>query len=136
MMFRASLSPLLLAEILCVGIYIYYNGFLNYLGEVFLSGLVGVALMLFGGASTLFSRFGTLGLRDAFGSLGLALGGFLLALPGILSDFCGVFVVIIALFLKIFAIFGGGREESFKFENRPRQNDDFIDVEIISEEKK
>ncbi|AGZ81549.1 FxsA family protein [Campylobacter fetus] len=130
-MIKISLFPYFIIEVVCVFIYIMNYGFLNFLGEVFLSGIIGIILIFSYGFSNLYSRIDGINLKDIFGSMGIALGGVLLIMPGILSDVFAVFVIAISLILKIFVKFS-----TKTYSDNDRFRDDIIDVEIIDESKR
>lgn len=130
-MIKISLFPYFIIEVVCVFIYIMNYGFLNFLGEVFLSGIIGIILIFSYGFSNLYSHIDGINLKDIFGSMGIALGGVLLIMPGILSDVFAVFVIAISLILKIFVKFS-----TKTYSDNDRFRDDIIDVEIIDESKR
>lgn len=115
-------------EIVCVFIYIINYGFLNFLGEVFLSGIIGIILIFSYGFLNLYSNIVSINLKDIFGSMGIAFGGMLLIAPGILSDILAVLIIAISLILKIFVRFSTNT-----YNDNDRCRDDIIDVDIIDE---
>ncbi|MDV2490032.1 MULTISPECIES: FxsA family protein [Campylobacter] len=130
-MIKISLFPYFVIEIVCVFIYIINYGFLNFLGEVFLSGIIGIILIFSYGFLNLYSNIVSINLKDIFGSMGIAFGGMLLIVPGILSDIFAVFIIVISLILKIFVRFSTNI-----YNDNDRFRDDIIDVEIIDENKR
>ncbi|RUT51071.1 FxsA family protein [Campylobacter fetus] len=130
-MIKISLFPYFVIEIVCVFIYIINYGFLNFLGEVFLSGIIGIILIFSYGFLNLYSNIVSINLKDIFGSMGIAFGGMLLIVPGILSDIFAVFIIAISLALKIFVKFSTNT-----YNDNDRFRDDIIDVEIIDENKR
>lgn len=130
-MIKISLFPYFVIEIVCVFIYIINYGFLNFLGEVFLSGIIGIILIFSYGFLNLYSNIVSINLKDIFGSMGIAFGGMLLIVPGILSDIFAVFIIVISLILKIFVRFSTNT-----YNDNDRFRDDIIDVEIIDEKDK
>ncbi|EKJ0568296.1 FxsA family protein [Campylobacter fetus] len=130
-MIKISLFPYFVIEIVCVFIYIINYGFLNFLGEVFLSGIIGIILIFSYGFLNLYSNIVSINLKDIFGSMGIAFGRMLLIVPGILSDIFAVFIIVISLILKIFVRFSTNT-----YNDNDRFRDDIIDVEIIDENKR
>lgn len=137
MKIKITLLPFIVAEIICIIFYISNFGFLNYLGEVFLSAIIGFILVFSYGFLNFYNKFRILSLKTVFGSMGLVIGGILLILPGILSDFIAVFVIAISLILKLFGYMQEDNFQEDKFNSKVNTNDDddMIDVEIIDEKR-
>ena len=128
-----------------VFIYLFVDkfGFLNYFLEVLVSGVVGIALLLNSGFSSLNSpqtAFASFLGGNLFSQLGLGFGGALLFLPGILTDIFGIAVVVFSLVFKKNAAKNESYQE-FKFQNFSEQGSkkdegEIIDVEVIEEPKR
>ncbi|AII14787.1 hypothetical membrane protein [Campylobacter iguaniorum] len=132
-MIRISLLPYLVIELICVAFYIANYGILNFFGEVFLSGILGVILLFNYGFSNFYGSMNQLNLKNIFGSMGIAFGGMLLIVPGILSDFVAIFVLLVSFTLKLVAYLqGSNAADHSEFTNTKSSCDsEIIDVEII-----
>lgn len=106
-------------------------GFLSLVGEILLSGAIGVFLLLgtfSGGNEGVIEFFRGLKTPQEFiaSNLTRAMGALLLILPGLLSDFVGL-LLIVGIFDVFLIRFLG------KFFSAKKNQEEIIDVEVIEE---
>ncbi|QKF61377.1 FxsA family protein [Campylobacter curvus] len=138
-MLKLLWTPYIIAELVCLYFFVHRYGFLGFVSEVIISGILGLFLMFRVGFFEITSRMAFIKPSDIFGALGMAIGGFFLFLPGILTDFIGAIVVLLALFAK----FRGGEDRAGEDFNSYRyyqsanssENSDIIDIEVIEEKQ-
>ncbi len=131
-MFRWFIFGYLILEILFVVAFVSSQGILALFGEIFLSGILGFWLIFSGGGITTkeFSRITPNILKTSFG---VVLGGFLVLLPGILSDIAGCLLLAVAILVRIF---DKNKKQKTEKREKTKFEDDIIDVEIVSEERR
>lgn len=106
-------------------------GFLSLMGEILLSGAIGVFLLFStfsGGSEVIIEFFRGLKTPQEFiaSNLTRALGAVLLILPGILSDCVGILLVVGLFDSFLVGLMG-------RFFVSKKYDDDIIDVEVIEE---
>lgn len=127
---KISLFPYFIIEAICIVLYVAKFGFLNFIGEAFLSAFIGAWILTKFGFVSFYGRISSFGFSDIFGSFGFAIGGFFLMIPGVLCDILGVFILVISLFAKF-----GVNSDVNSHQDKNTSNDDVIDVEIVEEKK-
>ncbi|CZE47856.1 FxsA family protein [Campylobacter geochelonis] len=133
--------PYIFFEAIFIYLFISKFGFLNFILEVILSGILGVFIIFKLGFSNFTNQIKILTPSSLFGNLGSVFGALLLVLPGIFSDVAGILVLVVSFFInkKLKTKeneYNNTQDYTQNFTQKPRyDNDDIIDVEIIEEEK-
>lgn len=122
-----SILPFILLEVLASVLFVMSFGFGNFLLVLFGSMLIGVVLLAIFWRNML--EFRLCSPLEMLKNFAFVISGFLFLVPGVLSSVCGLFVLVFGL------VFGLSRQNSGKFAQNSRQNDEIIDVEIIDEKK-
>lgn len=135
---RILFSIYFIFEIVSVFAYISNYGFLNYVGEAFLSFVVGIFVMGLAGFNNYSNISSISSFKNIFGSIGIVIGSLALMVPGILSDIFGSMLIIISFLLKILGFYSSQNEPNFsnKKSYKSDNEDVVIDVEVIDESKK
>lgn len=122
-----SIFPFILLEVLASVLFVMSFGFGNFLLVLFGSMLIGVVLLAIFWRNML--EFRLCSPLEMLKNFAFVISGFLFLVPGLLSSVCGLFVLVFGL------VFGFSRQNTGKFTQSSRQNDEIIDVEIIDEKK-
>lgn len=118
-----SIFPFILLEVLASVLFVMSFGFGNFVLFLFGSMLIGVILLAIFWRNML--EFKLCSPLEMLKNFAFVISGFLFLVPGLLSSVCGLFVL----------VFGFSRQNTDKFTQSSRQNDEIIDVEIIDEKK-